>query len=92
MDEEVKADYAPIRSGEHVRHYTHFSLAMSASRRFARWVAWNIDGSAISKRPRKGIRFLLDDEYDATHQIGEGCDRDACRLRLPGQEPGRARQ
>jgi len=70
-DAEVKADYAPTRSGDHVRHYTHFSLAMSSARRFARWVAWNIDGSAILKRPRKGIRFVLDDEYEAWHQIGE---------------------
>jgi endonuclease G len=70
-DDEVKADYAPTRSGEHVRHYTHFSLAMSASRRFARWVAWNIDGSVLSKRPRKGIKFVLDREFDATHQIGD---------------------
>jgi endonuclease G, mitochondrial len=70
-DAEVKADYASTRSGDHVRQYTHFSLAMSASHRFARWVAWNIDGSAISKRPRKGIRFVLDDEFDASNQIGD---------------------
>ncbi len=27
--------------------YTHFSLAMSASRRLARWVAWQIDGLTL---------------------------------------------
>jgi endonuclease G len=69
--DDVKADYAPTTSGEHMRHYTHFSLAMSSSRRFARWVAWNIDGGAISKLPRKGIRFVLDDEYEASHQVGD---------------------
>lgn len=67
----VKADYARTRSGQSVRDYTHFSLAMSASRRFARWVAWNIDGMAIAKLPRKGIRFTLDEAYEPNHQVGE---------------------
>jgi endonuclease G, mitochondrial len=67
----VTADYASTKDGEPVRHYTHFSLAMSASRRFARWVAWNIDGSAISKLPRKGIDFTIDDAYAPEFQVGE---------------------
>jgi endonuclease G len=54
-----------------VRNYTHYSLALSASRRFARWVAWNIDGSAIVKVPRKGMKFVLDDAYDHGHQVGD---------------------
>lgn len=33
----VETDYAPTKAGDVVRHYTHFSLAMSASRRFCRW-------------------------------------------------------
>jgi endonuclease G, mitochondrial len=69
--DEVRADYAQTASGDHVRHYTHFSLAMSASRRFARWVAWNIDGSALAKLPRKGIRFVLDDAYQPDQQVGD---------------------
>jgi endonuclease G len=69
--DEVAADYAPTKSGDQVRNYTHYSLAMSASRRFARWVAWNIDGSAISKLPRKGIRFVLDDAYEHGKQVGD---------------------
>jgi endonuclease G len=69
--EAVVADYAPTKAGEQVRHYTHFSLAMSASRRFARWVAWNIDGSAISKLPRKGLDFTIDDAYAREHQGGK---------------------
>jgi endonuclease G len=67
----VTDDYAPTKAGEQVRHYTHFSLAMSASRRFARWVAWNIDGAAISKLPRKGVDFVLDDAYAPEHQVGK---------------------
>ncbi len=69
--DEVTADYAATKSGDEVRHYTHYSLAMSASRRFARWVAWNIDGSAIAKLPRKGIKFVLDDAYDHGDQVGD---------------------
>lgn len=69
--EQVAADYAATKSGEQVRHYTHYSLAMSASRRFARWVAWNIDGTKIVKVPRKGQRFVLDAEYAPEHQVGD---------------------
>lgn len=64
-------DYAPTTAGEFVRHYTHFSLAMSASRRFCRWVAWNIDGARIRKLPRKGLDFVFDRAYDAKYQVGD---------------------
>ncbi|HKG03980.1 MAG TPA: DNA/RNA non-specific endonuclease [Conexibacter sp.] len=65
----IEADYAPTRAGEHVRHYTHFSLAMSASRRFCRWVAWNIDGGAIKRLSREGIDFVVDPAYDRRFQV-----------------------
>ena len=67
----IKKDYAPTKTGELVRNYTHFSLAMSASRRFCRWVAWNIDGSALQALPRVHMRFKLDDAYDAKYQVGD---------------------
>src|SRR5262245_12500373 len=65
----IEADYAPTKPGEIVRHYTHFSLAMSASRRFCRWVAWNIDGNGLQKLSRDGLPFVLDPEYEARHQV-----------------------
>lgn len=68
---EVEADYAPTKTGEDVRHYTHYSLAMSTDRRFARWVAWNVDGNAIKNLSRKGIQFVLDPAYDADHQVDD---------------------
>lgn len=74
--DEVAADYALTRSGEQVRHYTHFSLALSGSRRFARWVAWNIDGSHIVKVSRKGQKFALDPEYAADEQVGDELYKD----------------
>jgi endonuclease G len=67
----IARDYAPTRMGEKVRHYTHFSLAMSASRRFCRWAAWNIDGTALRKLSRAQMRFRLDDAYDEEHQVGD---------------------
>jgi endonuclease G, mitochondrial len=68
----VTTDYAATKTGDHVRNYTHFSLAMSTSRKFARWVAWNIDGSAISKLSRKGLSFRLDqDAYEPGEQVGK---------------------
>lgn len=44
---------------------------MSASRRFCRWVAWNIDGSVLQALPRVHMRFKLDDAYDAKYQVGD---------------------
>lgn len=48
--------------------YTHFSVCLSASRRMARFVAWNIDGARIVRLPRQG--FALDPRIDAKHQTG----------------------
>lgn len=67
----VEDDLAPTKAGEHVRHYTHFSLAMSASRRFCRWVAWNIDGNGIQQLSRDGLSFVLDDAYEARFQVDD---------------------
>ena len=67
----VEEDYAPTKAGDPVRQYTHFSLAMSASRRFCRWVAWNIDGNGIQQLTRSGIEFKVDDAYDAKYQVDD---------------------
>jgi endonuclease G len=73
---EVAADYAPTKSGAVVRDYTHFSLAMSAARRFARWVAWNIDGSSIKRLSRTGIPFVIDPAYEPTEQVDDALYHD----------------
>ena len=54
--------------------YTHFSLAMSASRRLARWVAWNIDGLRLfpsDSIPRDDQDFRLDPRLPADAQTGD---------------------
>ncbi|TGE18900.1 DNA/RNA non-specific endonuclease [Hymenobacter elongatus] len=53
---------------EVVRH-THFSVVMHAERRFAMWVAWNIDGGQMRKINRKGIPFVLDPAVDPKYQV-----------------------
>lgn len=60
-----------VVAGTTVIPYTHFSLAMSRSRRFARWVAWNIDGAAIRRLSRSNIAFRRDDRLPAEAQVGD---------------------
>lgn len=52
--------------------YMHFSLALHAERRLARWVAWNIDGLTRwdgDDIPRQGLRFLPDPRIPAGAQV-----------------------
>lgn len=46
------------------------SLAQSKSRRFAIWVAWNIDGNSIKKVSRNGIKFVFDNRFKQ-FQVGD---------------------
>lgn len=67
---EVEADLVELE-GRKVVDYAHFSLAMSRSRRFARWVAWNIDGSAIKRIGRAGLAFRKDPRLPPEAQVGD---------------------
>jgi DNA/RNA endonuclease G (NUC1) len=58
-------------NGSEVIQYTHFSLALSKSRRFAFWVGWNIDGGRLKKLDRKGIPFIFDPRIPAGFQVGD---------------------
>lgn len=51
--------------------YTHFSLALSRRRRFAFWVAWNVDGARLRKYGRSGLRFGFDPRLPEECQVGE---------------------
>jgi endonuclease G len=57
--------------GSEVLRYTHFSLALHRERRFALWVAWNIDGGSMRKLSRKGIKFVLDSRVPDGFQVGD---------------------
>jgi endonuclease G, mitochondrial len=58
-------------NGSEVIDYTHFSLALNKVRRFAFWVAWNIDGGNILKLSRKGIPFIVDPRVPQEFQVGD---------------------
>jgi endonuclease G len=59
------------RNGSEVIPYTHFSLALSEARRFAIWVAWNIDGGQLKKVSRNGIPFVVDPDIPAKFQVDD---------------------
>jgi DNA/RNA endonuclease G (NUC1) len=71
----VESDFAPTKDGEAVRNYMHFSLTMSATRRFCRWVAWNVDGGGLLSLSRVGLDFVLDPEYEANYQVDDALYR-----------------
>jgi endonuclease G len=53
--------------GETEIRYTHFSLALSRSRKLTRWAAWNIDGASLfpgDAISRDGIAFRPDPRID----------------------------
>ncbi|QBF33089.1 DNA/RNA non-specific endonuclease [Thalassococcus sp. S3] len=54
--------------------YTHFSVCLSAKRRLARFVAWNIDGARKVQLGRHGFR--LDDRISPDVQLGEALYED----------------
>jgi endonuclease G len=70
LGEAARADAVEL-NGSVVVDYTHFSLAQSKSRRFAFWVAWNIDGGDLKSINRTGIPFVLDPRLPAQFQVGD---------------------
>ncbi|MFI1970574.1 DNA/RNA non-specific endonuclease [Streptomyces cinnamoneus] len=69
LDPKIKDDAVQL-DGSEIVPYTHFSLALSTSRRFALWVAWNIDGGSLKKIDRTGIEFVKDPRIPADAQVG----------------------
>jgi endonuclease G, mitochondrial len=70
ITDEVKQDFLEV-GGLTIIDYMHFSLAMSRSRRFARWVAWNIDGGSLRRLSRNGIKFRKDSRLPTNAQVGD---------------------
>jgi endonuclease G len=67
----VAADVTPTVDGGTLVRHVHFSLQMSASRRFALWVAWNIDGGALRALSRRGHGFVRDPQIAGAAQVGD---------------------
>ena len=68
---EAIRDDAVLLDGSETMPYTHFSLALSTSREFARWVAWNIDGASMKRISRTGMDFTKDPRIPADVQTGD---------------------
>lgn len=68
-DKSIQGD-AVLWDGTEIIPYTHFSLSLSKSRRFARWVAWNIDGGCTKLISRTGLSFRKDPRLPAEFQVG----------------------
>jgi endonuclease G len=66
----VRDDIRLTKAGDAIRHCTHFSLSMSASRRLCRWVAWNIDGSTKVATTGDQRHFAADPDYTPDDQTG----------------------
>jgi endonuclease G len=70
LDAPLRDDVATTDDGQEIIRYTHFSLQMKASRRFAFWVAWNVDGGALKALSRNGIEFVKDPRLAEDLQTG----------------------
>lgn len=60
---------AHLHNGQPVKPYTHFTVSLNTRRRLAAWVAWNIDGGAIRRVDRRGMRFRLDPDIPSECQV-----------------------
>lgn len=67
-------DVAPVEGAgdeqPHVANYTHFSLAVSKSRRLPLFTAVNIDGMEARRVPRRGDKWFLDGRISLDFQTG----------------------
>ncbi|MCH4827390.1 DNA/RNA non-specific endonuclease [Planococcus halocryophilus] len=70
FDEEMKKDLATTKDGKEALDYTHFSVAMSKSRRLAFFTAVNIDGDQLVDVKRRNDRWYFDPRIDKAYQLG----------------------
>jgi endonuclease G len=72
LSAELEADLAPLAQGNgHILKYTHFSLAVSRSRRLALYTAVNIDGARrVNLGPRDRDVWYFDPRMDRKYQSG----------------------
>lgn len=66
---DLQSDVAPLKNGEELLKYTHFSIMMSKSRRLAYYTAVNIDGKQSQELPRPN-KWRFDPRMEEEYQIG----------------------
>jgi endonuclease G, mitochondrial len=66
---DFKQDIAPLKNGEMILNYTHFSIVMSKSRRLAYYTAVNIDGKQLVNIGRED-KWYFDPRIEKKYQCG----------------------
>lgn len=69
LDAALEGDLAEVEGSPRIP-YTHFTVALSKSRKLARWVGWNINGGAMKLLSRSSLSFKLDPRIPAEFQTG----------------------
>ncbi|WP_204249424.1 DNA/RNA non-specific endonuclease [Planococcus versutus] len=70
LSDTMMEDVAKTADGNVVLDYTHFSIAMSKSRRLAFFTAVNIDGNQLIDVKRSNDRWYFDPRIDQAYQLG----------------------
>ncbi|KAA0958703.1 endonuclease [Planococcus sp. ANT_H30] len=70
LSDAMLADVAKTTDGKLELDYTHFSIAMSQSRRLAFFTAVNIDGNQLVDVKRSRDRWYFDPRIDESYQLG----------------------
>lgn len=70
LNDTMIKDIATTTDGKRVLDYTHFSIAMSQSRRLAFFTAVNIDGNQLVDVKRSSDRWYFDPRIDESYQLG----------------------
>ncbi|MDK8180820.1 DNA/RNA non-specific endonuclease [Paenibacillus sp. UMB4589-SE434] len=71
---DLEPDLVRLKQGGTILHYTHFSIAMSKSRRLAYYTVVNIDGSQLTDYERVDWRY--DPRIDRMYQCGNELYKD----------------
>jgi endonuclease G len=67
---DLQSDIAPLKDGQKVLNYTHFSVVMSKARRLAYYTAVNVDGSQLTSLKRDKDVWYFDPRLDHRYQSG----------------------
>jgi endonuclease G, mitochondrial len=67
---EIEQDLAQTKDGKAVLDYTHFSIAMSKSRRLAFYTAVNINGNELVEVKRGSDKWYFDPRMEEAYQSG----------------------
>jgi endonuclease G len=71
LKQDKESDVAVTKEGSKLLDYTHFSIAMSMTRRLAFYTAANIDGKSLISLSRGGDKWYYDPRIEKKFQSGE---------------------